>query len=158
MTRRYPDWPTRLSDAVGDRARTPFAYGGFDCSLAACDLILAVCDCEDPAQPFRGKYKTERGAIGALRRYLRAGQDVSPGDLLAATASRRCAAVGFAPRSSPLFAQRGDLALIQADIAGLPQVWVLGVVDLDGWSVLCPADTGWQRVVLPAAQQAWGVG
>lgn len=156
MTRRYPDWPTRLQEAIRERADAPFAYGGFDCSLAACDLVLAICDCEDPAKPFRGDYKTKRGAVGALRRYLKADKDVSPADLLTATAERRCAAVGFAPWNNPLQARRGDLALLKGKIARW-DVWALGVVDVDGWHVLAPDDTGWQRIELPGITRAWGV-
>jgi len=137
MMRRH-DWQARL-DAVLRAAETrPFAWGRHDCALFACDCIAAMTG-EDPAARFRGRYRTARGAYGALRRI---GGARDPGALATKLLG---AAV------SPAFARRGDLAEVETD--GGPALGIaLGSV------VALVAFEGLVRVGVDRARRAWRVG
>ena len=65
--RRREDWPERLAAVVKGALDVPFAWGRNDCALFASDCAKAMCD-EDPAAAYRGKYKSARGALAALKR------------------------------------------------------------------------------------------
>lgn len=168
MTRRYVDWYQRFMAAVEQRRRTPFAYGHHDCSLGACDLALAICDCPDPGDPWRGKYKSERGAIGALRRYLGADRAMRYDDLLFAAAVKRAAEIGFGRWEDPIYAQRGDIVFVRLD--SLPSIdrvdpkliagdrhFALGTVALNGREILVPGEAGYVALPQRAATAAWSV-
>ena len=66
--RRLEDWPERLAEAIEAANERPFSWGRHDCCLFACDAVMAMTGV-DPAKPFRGKYKTKRGAFGVLKRF-----------------------------------------------------------------------------------------
>lgn len=95
---RYRDWTTRLSDVIKAALGRPFSWGEFDCCLFAADCAVAVCGV-DPAEQYRGKYKTETGAKRLIKK--------NHGSLEAAWDA--CFA-----RVSPAFVQRGDIALYQS--------------------------------------------
>lgn len=65
--KRVPNWRSALDAAVDAHRGVPFTWGRHDCSLFAADCVLAMTG-EDPAARFRGRYKTPKGAAGALKR------------------------------------------------------------------------------------------
>jgi hypothetical protein len=67
MTARFPDWEDRLSAWLEACAGVPFEYGRHDCCLFAAGAVQAMTGA-DFGKPFRGKYKTEAGALKALKR------------------------------------------------------------------------------------------
>jgi len=156
---RHTDWVPRLRDAIETHAEAPFAWGIFDCSLAAGTLARALGD-RDPAAPFaptaRGpRYKTPHGALGIQRRYL--GRRLAAGEsLLEAVAEKRAAELGLA-EVAPGYAQRGDLVLAQAETEdGFEDV--LAVVDLSGRGLITAArGAGWARLPLAAGRRAWRI-
>ncbi|MCE1084700.1 hypothetical protein LU642_29405 [Pseudomonas asiatica] len=95
---RYRDWTTRLSEVIKAALERPFSWGEFDCCLFAADCAVAVCG-TDPAEAYRGTYKTEAGAKRALKK--------RHGSLEAAWDA--CFA-----RVAPAFIQRGDIAMYEA--------------------------------------------
>lgn len=101
---RYEDWPGRLDRALTAARRTPFAWGRADCGLFMADCILAMTG-YDPAAGLRGRYKTRRGAAGALKRYAAGG--------LAEAMDKALGAAGWID-ALPAFAQRGDAVLFAA--------------------------------------------
>lgn len=95
---RYRDWTTRLHESIKAAQGRPFSWGEFDCCLFAADCAVAVCG-TDPAEQYRGKYKTEAGAKRLIKK--------NHGSLEAAWDA--CFA-----RVPPAFVQRGDIALYQS--------------------------------------------
>lgn len=95
---RYRDWTTRLSDVIKAALERPFSWGEFDCCIFAADCAVAVCGV-DPAERYRGKYKTEAGAKRALKK--------THGSLDAAWDA-------CFTRVAPSFIQRGDVAVYEA--------------------------------------------
>lgn len=68
MNKRH-DYRARLYAYVDSVRNTPFAYGTHDCALFTAGAVQAMTG-EDPAAPFRGRYRT---AIGGLRKMRAAG-------------------------------------------------------------------------------------
>lgn len=64
---RHRDWTTRINEVIKAAQERPFSWGEFDCSLFAADCAVAVCGV-DPAELYRGKYKTETGAKRLLKK------------------------------------------------------------------------------------------
>ncbi|CAI8968837.1 MULTISPECIES: DUF6950 family protein [Pseudomonas] len=95
---RNRDWTVRLNDVIKAARERPFSWGEFDCCLFAADCAMAVCG-TDPAQVYRGTYKTEAGAKRALKK--------NHGSLEAAWDFH------FA-RVAPAFIQRGDVVIYDA--------------------------------------------
>lgn len=134
--------------AAVEAARTvPFAWGTFDCWLAAADLVAATTG-TDPAAWCRGRYRTARGALGVLRRH--------GGGTLAAMLTTI-----FGDPVARSFARRGDLVLVPlpADVAGGGFDDAVGTAGLDGVSVHVAAPGhGLTRLPLRVAGRAWQVG
>lgn len=63
---RAPDWERLLLNHLS--AGTRFEWGVSDCALDGANWVKA-CTGVDYAEDFRGRYKTPRGAVTALRRY-----------------------------------------------------------------------------------------
>lgn len=64
---RRDDWRSRLSACIGEALQRPFEWGVHDCALFAADAVLAMTG-EDPAEAFRGRYRTQIGAARVLHR------------------------------------------------------------------------------------------
>ena len=138
----------RLNAALAARKDRPFEWGRNDCGLFACDLLQAVSGI-DFAAPFRGKYKSARGAARVLKRF--AGLPASA----KATAGLEAAVEKIAEARNreevkPLMAQRGDLVLLD-----MPEGPALGVC-LGAW-VAAAGETGMVRVELREARRAWRI-
>jgi hypothetical protein len=65
MTIRHPDWPTRLTNLVEARRRTPFAWGLNDCALFATDCVREMTGVDFGAT-YRGTYSDALGAMNCL--------------------------------------------------------------------------------------------
>ena len=64
---RLPDWEGRLIEWLGKASEQRFVWGEFDCALAAADALTAQTG-QDFAKPWRGTYRTDKGALKALLR------------------------------------------------------------------------------------------
>lgn len=102
---RHQDWEERLSLYLDRVADQPFSWGEHDCALFSADCVKAMTG-GDPAEAYRGKYDTARGAALALREH-------GEGTLL-----RTLKAI-FGESISPHFAQRGDVVMRDARTAGI---------------------------------------
>ncbi|MBD3847112.1 hypothetical protein IED13_15490 [Bosea sp. SSUT16] len=94
-----------LADYLRDGAARPFAWDACDCCSWACAWVMLRRGV-DPSQPWRGRYRTARGAIRQIRR--------AGGDFLDVV-SKAMAAAGLVETSEP---QSGDVGLVQTP-AGL---------------------------------------
>jgi hypothetical protein len=64
---RLANWRENLESLVQSRQAQPFAWGVSDCSLWAADVVMAITG-RDPMAEYRGRYRTERGALRVMRR------------------------------------------------------------------------------------------
>ncbi len=58
----------------------------------------------------------------------------------------------FEPHEFPLMAQRGDLAFLET-----PEGGALGVIGMDGATIISIGPDGFSRVPIHAAKRAWSV-
>jgi len=84
-----------LSDYIRANQNTPFKWGVFDCCIAA-SKIIEIQTGIDLYAPYKGKYKTEKGAISALKKL----------------GSIESALDKHFEQISPNFMQRGDVAMM----------------------------------------------
>lgn len=130
---RVSNWEILLFNYIEESKDIIFEWGVHDCATWVSDW-RQIATGQDAAQAWRGKYRTERGA---LRQIKRAGFDTMPewvdsilGDRLA----------------SPLMAQRGDIALVQD---------ALGIVT--GHVVVALSPNGIVNIPLEDSQASWRV-
>jgi hypothetical protein len=135
---RLPNWEAALLAWQKTAATRTFAWGTFDCALAACDAVMAQTGV-DPGQKFRGTYSTEAEALKLL------GPEGLGG--FAAAVARE---FGMA-EAAPKFAHRGDLVLVDNGQPG----GALGIVDLSGRFALCVLERGQVRMPMARWQRAW---
>lgn len=110
---RFIDWPQRLHRAIEARSGRPYAWGSNDCALFAADLIEAMTG-HDLAKPFRGTYRTERGAKRMLKAHGWRDLEAMADAMLPRRAER---------------VRRGDLVLRKGDFGPfLAIVWQGGVI------------------------------
>ena len=128
---RIENWPSKLAAAVAEAEQVPFKWGTNDCAAFAARCEIAITG-ETKFADLLGGYKTERGAVGRLRR---AGFDCIE-DIVAARL----------PEVHPNFAQRGDVVLVGAAIA-----IVIGDV------AVLPGDDGLVRYPRESHRRAWRV-
>ena len=142
--KRSEHWATReFHDFLLARQDVLFTWGSTDCALFAADGILAMTGV-DIASDFRGKYKSERGALATINRVC-GGKDV--GD-----AARWCAEKHGLAECGPLLAQRGDLVVLQ-DAGRL----ISGLVHLDCRYVVAAGEKGLKVIPIAAVRKAWRV-
>ena len=67
---RVDNWPEILNEHIKLADTEEFKWGQFDCCLFAADFVKEITG-TDYAKPFRGKYKTVKGAYSALKKYGR---------------------------------------------------------------------------------------
>lgn len=144
---RKEDWPARLDAHLRAAFWRPFSWGTHDCCLFACDAIEAMTGV-DPAAPFRGRYKSKRGAYAALKRYGGGG--------LEETADKITGDLGM-PEVAPAFAGRGDVALLPVETPDGGIIDVLGIVGPDGRHVLVAAPEGLARLPVALVRRVWRV-
>lgn len=142
---RLPDWRARFERAVDTVKSERFAWGGagagdgLDCGIGLVGLLVMAVTGEDVAAPYRGRYKTAKGALGVMRR---AGFD-NLGDLVASVL----------PEIHPSQAKIGDVAAIATDSAF---GFGLGIVNGDRIFIIMPEGQG--TVDLLDAKRAFKVG
>lgn len=66
MRPRRQDWPERLARYLSESEKKSFEWGVHDCALFVSGALQAMTD-EDPAAPYRGSYRSARGALSILR-------------------------------------------------------------------------------------------
>lgn len=135
---RYEDWPERLAAFIESRFAVPFKWGQNDCALFACDAVKEMTGF-DPGHDFRGKYKTAKGSLSALKKY-------GDGDL-----DKTATMIMGNPLQSPRFSQRGDMVLMPSDLG--PQ---LGICLGETAAVVC-VDGGVVFKNMHDALKAWRV-
>lgn len=136
---RLPDWERRLAAHFERSHIRAFAWGVFDCALAACEAVEAVTG-TDPGKSYRGKYTSGAEASTIT--------DNDLGEFAAGVAK----AAGFA-EVAPTFARRGDLVLVDN---GDP-AHALGTVDLTGRFAWCAFERGFIRFSIDRWLRAWRI-
>ena len=97
---KVDDWRSRLRKYLEDNTNTPFRLGLYDCGSFAGGAIEAMTG-ENPHAKVAGKYKTMAGALRVLKR-------LGHEDHIAYAAS-------VLDEIDPLYAQFGDIAVVQGD-------------------------------------------
>lgn len=136
---RLPDWRSRLALELDRQRATAFAWGRQDCVLGLAAGAVKAMTGEDLAHAWRGQYRSERGALRALR----AAGHKSLGAALAA----------LLPEIHPDQADLGDIALIASDGA-LGEA--LAVFDASGLIAL--TERGHGRIPRERALRAFKIG
>ena len=137
---RAPDFHERFFAAVGARRAARFQWGVNDCALFACAVIRDATGV-DHAAPFRGRYRTARGAARVLRAFAGGG--------LEAVAEKIARGAGLA-EVPPLTAQRGDFILLESEAGPALGVCLGEVAGLAGESGMVTAPP-------PLWRRAWRV-
>ena len=141
---RIQGWEKLLTEFPERYGIAAFSWGTRDCCLLAADLVLAITGI-DIAGKFRGKYTTESGAMETIAA-VTGGKTVE--DAVVWCAAKH----GLTEWQHPLFAQRGDLALV-SNGANLIAAFVWS----DGKHVVSIAESGLVRLPLTAMKRAWKV-
>ena len=140
--KRVKNWDIKLWAFLEKAEGKSFQWGQHDCVLFACNCIKKITGL-DVAKPWRGKYKTLRGATGLLRRIAGGG--------LEEVAEKIAAANKF--EEVPVnFARRGDVVLRDSKL-GL----ALLVVGSDGAFAVGPGPDGMERVPIAECSRAWRI-
>lgn len=142
---RTQHWATReLHDFLLARASKPFAWGENDCCLFAADAVLSFTGV-DLAADFRGRYNDEASALALVKQ-------ITGGSTIADAAAYCAAKHGLEELPQPLFAQRGDLVLVE-DSGRL----ISGVVHLSGRHVAAVGKDGLKRLPVRSIRRAWKI-
>lgn len=145
--KRRPDWPERLRKIIEAARTRPFSWGKHDCCLFACDAVKAMTG-TDPAKPFRGRYKTKRGAFGALKRFAGGG--------VLETAQKITDELAFSEIPVSL-AGRGDVVLARVPMADGGEGDALGVVSMDAANAVFTGPEGMAFVPVKECSHAWRI-
>jgi hypothetical protein len=137
---RHVDWEHKLGEFFLERQTQDFLWGENDCALFACDAALAITGI-DLAADFRNRYNSELSAARVILAFTEGGK-------LEHLAEKIAAQHGI-EEVKPMFAQRGDIVLIEHD-----EQQALAVVGMDGWSVIGP---GPRQFELIEARRAWRI-
>lgn len=97
---RKPDWPIILDREIQAAKTLPFSYGEHDCATWAFDLRHSLIGGENPADRWRGRYRTEKGCARVMKRLGWSTVEEGALELLGN------------PLASVLMAQRGDIVLM----------------------------------------------
>lgn len=121
---RKNNWPKIIASEITKHRTTEFVWGKSDCCLVVADIVKEFADI-DIAEGLRGKYKTAKGSLMALKKH-------GEGDI-ASTVDRTL-------ERKPMNAiSRGDVVLVKTDAGeslGIyfnTRVWAMseaGLIDL----------------------------
>jgi len=129
---RFRDWQSRLAEFLAARESMAFAWGSNDCGLFVADAVQEITG-HDPAQSFRGKYTTAKGAASVVKK---------AGGMAAIGAS--C----FGEEIAPSMAQPGDIGL--AVLEGRETLLLCIGSDWAG-----PGEAGMVRLKTSDVSRAW---
>jgi hypothetical protein len=110
MTKRHPQWETRLVEFIAAVRDKPYEYGQHDCLLFAANVAKAVTG-KDHGRGHRGKYNSAASAS----RYLRSLGHDNPESLLDSLFDEK--PVGFAGRGDIVLASDGIPAVCMGAFA-----------------------------------------
>jgi Domain of unknown function (DUF6950) len=142
MIVRKQSWDIDMGGAIEAAAARPFAWGTNDCSLFACDVVLAMTG-TDLGADFRGKYDSRESAAEIIA-------FATDGGDLEALVEQICVENQI-PEVDVAFAWRGDIAL--HDTSEGP---CLGIIDLEGGRYLTE-NHGLRIVPRDAIRRTWRV-
>lgn len=97
---RLDDWRARLAAEMDRQRRDPFRWGQHDCAIGFAAGIVEALTGADLARGYRGKYRSQAGAL----RLLREAGAADLGDF----------AAQLLPEVHPAFARVGDIGVIAA--------------------------------------------
>jgi hypothetical protein len=144
---KKPDWEKQFFELIKERKDQPLTWGENDCCLFACDAIERMTGI-DPAEWFRGKYKTKIGAYKKLKQF-------SGGGILEA-AVKITRELGF-PEINPLLAGRGDVVYCESiETASMGINHSLGIVAMSG-AIAIPGKANLIYLPLRKATRAWKI-
>ena len=127
---KHQHWHTRAFHTfLLDSAGQPFEWGVNDCCLYAANAILAYTGV-DIASEFRGIYKSEFGALRAIK-------EVTGGSTVADAAAYCAQKHGLVEHEYPLMAKRGDL-VVYNNAGNL----IAGIVHLNGRHIVSVSEDG----------------
>lgn len=116
----------RLSDFLRAGAARPFVWGEADCCTFACDWVLTRLG-KDPALPWRGRYRTARGAA----RHLLRGAGAWPlSGALIPISAKAMESAGLQPTDAP---KPGDIGLVETSNG-----FALAIRTRTGWACKSP--------------------
>lgn len=138
---RKENWERHLIETIEAAQKRPFVFGESDCCLFAADVFEAMTG-TDPASKWRGKYKSEKGAIRMLKR-IGGGGFVEAMEII-------MLGLGL-EEVKPVFAQRGDVVLVMNGGRH-----ILGVIDSRGLITAMSTD-GVVQLPLDQAERAWRI-
>jgi hypothetical protein len=142
---RLENWDTgALHEFLIERADRPFTWGENDCALFVADGILAMTGI-DIAADFRGRYSNEEDAFATVRM-------ITGGSTLEDAAAWCAMRHGLDEWPGPLFAQRGDMAIVENEGR-----LISGLVHLSGRHVVTVGESGLRRFPITAIVRAWHV-
>lgn len=130
---RVSNWEVLLHEYLQSSKNLPFEWGKHDCATWVSDWRKIMTG-QDAAISWRGKYKTERGAMLQIKR---AGFDAMA-DWVDSILGERLA--------TPFLAQRGDIGMVQG---------ALGIVT--GRDICALSPNGLLAFPIDQMQIAWGV-
>ena len=147
---RREDWPHLLEAEFLRQSTLPFEYGRRDCCFAVVECIRRMVGSDSVAADLEAEH------LGSLRGSLEMFQKYGGLEGLAELIAGQ---YGWAEWPTPLRAQRGDVGVVQGDQVD-PELGVdrvLGIVHLDGKSVLVANDPGWLAFPLTSLVRAWRI-
>jgi hypothetical protein len=150
--KRTQHWATReLHDFLLARASQPFAWGTNDCCMFAADAVCSFTGV-DLGADFRGKYSDAASARAAIKA-IAGGRTVE--DAVAWSAKNH----SLDELPGPLYAQRGDLVLVEDDAIGDVDLGplVAGVVHLSGRHVAVVGERGLKRLPISNIRRGWRI-
>lgn len=136
MVTRIESWPVALNHAVDTARHKPFCWGYHDCAQFAAGVVKAMTGV-DFAASFRGRYRTRREAVAAIKAAgFRSLEDIATAKL--------------GESIEPRLAQRGDVVLIHT-----PEGNALGICT--GVLAVAPGPDGLTFVEPGGWRKAWRV-
>ena len=141
MSRRYDDWPERLTEVIERYRNQSFAWGESDCGTFATDCVREITGVELYSE-FRGRYTDLKSYISLLRNY----ECDDVGCLFDVVGG----AFNF-ESINPRLAQRGDVCLYSND-QSLPS---LGVCT--GIRAMFHTEQGLLQVLMSDVSRAWRI-
>jgi len=145
LTKKEHHLELHLDQFLMDRESTAFSWGSNDCALFAADAIQAQTGV-DIAEKFRGRYRTELGAMKTIKK-------ITGGSTVADAAAYCATKHGMTEYEHPKMAKRGELVIVRNADGNE----IAGIVALNGRHVLSPGETGLVRFSILDVTRAWSI-